>query len=175
MTSCRGKECCQRPKTSWFDFVLPFAFQYEHRVENCFSFIVTFWFWVVSDLLGRHGNHKQQRFDFLIECKLNDGTFQFHCSHNENIKFSAWIRIQADGAFLKSFSISWITHEHPWKSLYCKYLMELVWGYILWGTYCFNGAKSLAHLFSKLSHNMLFQTMWYFDKCRLRRACAASF
>ena len=26
-----------------------------------------------------------------------------------------------------------------------------------------------------MSHDMLFPTMWYFDKCRLRRACAAPF
>ena len=30
---------------------------------------------------------KPQRFDFLIECKLNEGTCQFHFSHNENIQF----------------------------------------------------------------------------------------
>ena len=35
-------------------------------------------------------NHKPQRFDFLIECKLNDGTCQFYFSHNENIQFSTF-------------------------------------------------------------------------------------
>ena len=29
--------------------------------------------------------------------------------------------------------------------------------------------------YNHLSHGMLFQTMWHFDKCRLRRACAAFF
>ena len=28
---------------------------------------------------------------------------------------------------------------------------------------------------SKMSFDMIFPAMWYFDKCRLRRACAASF
>ena len=29
--------------------------------------------------------------------------------------------------------------------------------------------------FSQMSRDMLFPTMWHFDKCKLRRACAASF
>ena len=37
---------------------------------------------VVSYLSRRHGNHKPQRFDFLYECKLNDGTCQFYFSYN---------------------------------------------------------------------------------------------
>ena len=41
---------------------------------------VTFSISVVSDLSRRHSNHKPQRFDSLIECKLNDGNSQFHFS-----------------------------------------------------------------------------------------------
>ena len=40
MTSCRRNEHCQRPKTSWFDFVFPFAFKKKHWFENFFSFIM---------------------------------------------------------------------------------------------------------------------------------------
>ena len=36
MTSCRRNERCQRPKTSCFDFVFPFAFKNKHRLENVF-------------------------------------------------------------------------------------------------------------------------------------------
>ena len=36
MTSWRPNERCQRPKTSWFDFVFPFAFKNKHRFENFF-------------------------------------------------------------------------------------------------------------------------------------------
>ena len=36
-----------------------------------------FYIWVVSELSRRHGNHKPQRFYFLIECKLNDGFVYF--------------------------------------------------------------------------------------------------
>ena len=50
-----------------------------------YGYSVTFWIWVVSELSQRHGNHKPQRFDFLIECKLSDWTCQFYFSHNENI------------------------------------------------------------------------------------------
>ena len=49
---------------------------------------VNFVICVVSKLSLRHGNHKPQRFDFLVECKLNDGTCQVHFSHTENIKIS---------------------------------------------------------------------------------------
>ena len=35
--------------------------------------------------------------------------------------------------------------------------------------YCF------LHLENHMSWDMSFPTMWHFDKCRLRRACAASF
>ena len=59
----------------------------------------------VSELSRRHGNHKPQCFDFLIECKLNDGACQFYFSHNENIHFSTQISNYAGCAFLKSFSI----------------------------------------------------------------------
>ena len=94
ITSCRRNERCQRPKTSWFDFVFPFAFKNKHQFENFFVhngrywYSVTFWIWAVSELSRRHVNHKPQRFDFLIECKKNDGTCQFYCSHNENIQFT---------------------------------------------------------------------------------------
>ena len=40
MTSCRRNERCQRPKTSWFDFVFSFAFKNKHRFENFFRFIM---------------------------------------------------------------------------------------------------------------------------------------
>ena len=40
MTSCRRNERCQRPKTSCFDFVFPFAFKNKHPLENFFSFIM---------------------------------------------------------------------------------------------------------------------------------------
>ena len=53
-----------------------------------YGYSVTFWIWVVSELSRRHGNHEPKRFDFLIECKLNDGNCQFYFSHDENIKFS---------------------------------------------------------------------------------------
>ena len=33
---------------------------------------------VVSEISRRYGNHKPQRFDSLIECKLKDGTCRFH-------------------------------------------------------------------------------------------------
>ena len=75
MTSYRRNERCQRPKTSWLDFVFHFAFKNKHQFENFFfvhngryGYSVTFWIWVVSELSRRHGNHKPQRFDFLIEC-----------------------------------------------------------------------------------------------------------
>ena len=90
MTSCRRNEHCQRPKTSWFDFVFPFAFKNKFGLKT-FSFImegklysVTFWIWVFSELTRRQGNHKPQPFDFLIECKLNVGTCQLYFSLNEN-------------------------------------------------------------------------------------------
>ena len=35
----RRNERCQSPKTS-FDFVVPFAFEKEHRFENVFAFIM---------------------------------------------------------------------------------------------------------------------------------------
>ena len=59
---------------------------FAHNGRYLYS--VTFLIRVVSEYLRRHGNHKPQRFDFLIECKLNDGTCQFYFSHNENIQFS---------------------------------------------------------------------------------------
>ena len=40
MTSYRRNERCQRPKTSWFDFVFPFAFKNKHQFENLFLFIM---------------------------------------------------------------------------------------------------------------------------------------
>ena len=40
MTSYRRNERCQRPKTSLFDFVFPFAFKNKHQFENFFSFIM---------------------------------------------------------------------------------------------------------------------------------------
>ena len=40
MISYRRNERCQRPKTSWFDFVFPFAFKNKHQFENFFSFIM---------------------------------------------------------------------------------------------------------------------------------------
>ena len=40
MTSYRRNERCPRPKTSWFDFVFPFAFKNKHQFENFFSFIM---------------------------------------------------------------------------------------------------------------------------------------
>ena len=74
-------------------FVFPFAFKNKHLLENFFSFIMEgkgtlllFEFELSQNY--RHGNHKPQSFDFLIECKLNDGTCQFYFSHNENIQFS---------------------------------------------------------------------------------------
>ena len=92
MTSYRRNERCQRPKTSWFDFVFPFAIKNKHQLENFFfvhngryGYSFTFWIWAVSEFSRRQGNHKPQRFDFLIECKLSDGTCQFYFSHNENI------------------------------------------------------------------------------------------
>ena len=95
MASCRRNERFQRPKTSWFDFVFPFAFKNIHRFENVFSFIMegigTLWlfeFGLSHNYLDVTAIIELQRFDFLIECKLNDGTCQFYFSHNENIQFS---------------------------------------------------------------------------------------
>ena len=44
MTSCRRNERCQRPKTSRFDFVFPFAFQNEHRLETFFVNYGRYWY-----------------------------------------------------------------------------------------------------------------------------------
>ena len=50
MTSYRRNERCQRPKTSWFDFVFPFAFKNKHRFEN---FFLSLWkVWVLCDFLN---------------------------------------------------------------------------------------------------------------------------
>ena len=40
MTSQRQSERCQRPKTSWFDFVFPFAFENKHQFQNFFALIM---------------------------------------------------------------------------------------------------------------------------------------
>ena len=40
MTSFWRNERCQRTKTSWFDFVIPFAFKNKYQFENFFSFIM---------------------------------------------------------------------------------------------------------------------------------------
>ena len=77
------------------DLVLSFLFENEHRFKNflrslckvlvlcdflnldCLRIIAT----PVSATISQ-----PQRFDFLIECILNDGTCQFCFSHNENIE-----------------------------------------------------------------------------------------
>ena len=41
--------------------------------------------WVVTELSRRHGNHKPQRFDFLIECKLNYESLEGPLLKKENI------------------------------------------------------------------------------------------
>ena len=115
MTSCRRNERCQKPLTSRFDFFFPFCFREETPVQKLvcahyggYWYTVTFWIRVVSELSRRHGNHKPQRFDFLNECQLNDGTCQFYFSYNEKIFFdNNEVSILAGGAFLKSFSIYW--------------------------------------------------------------------
>ena len=40
MTLCIRNELCQRPKTSFFDFVFPFTFKNEHRFESFFALIM---------------------------------------------------------------------------------------------------------------------------------------
>ena len=40
MTSPRQNELYQKPKTSWFDFVFPCAFENKHRFENFFALIM---------------------------------------------------------------------------------------------------------------------------------------
>ena len=40
MTSPRQNELYQRPKTSWFDFVLTCALENKHRFENFFALIM---------------------------------------------------------------------------------------------------------------------------------------
>ena len=37
------------------------------------------------------------------------------------------------------------------------------------------GNKAPPQLIAHMSRDMWFPTMWHFDKCRLRRACAVSF
>ena len=95
MTSHRRNKHCQRPKTSWFDFVFPFTFENKHRFKNIFALImedidILWLFWVVSELWRRQGNRKSQRFAILIECKYS---------------------MLADGTFLKFFSIISCTSE----------------------------------------------------------------
>ena len=50
MTSCRRNERCQRHKTSWFDFVIAFAFKNKHRFENFFRSLLKVW--VLCDFLN---------------------------------------------------------------------------------------------------------------------------
>ena len=62
----------------------------------------------------RYRNHTPQRFNFLIECKLNDRTCQFHFSHYENIAFRHKSSFKAGGAFLKSYSIHTSFYMRVW-------------------------------------------------------------
>ena len=62
---------------------LHFCVREQTSVEKLFCahyvrywYTVTFWSRIVSELSRRHDNHYPQRFDYLVECKLNDGTCQ---------------------------------------------------------------------------------------------------
>ena len=74
-----------------------------------------------------------------------------------------YLPMSQHGELLCSFSNN---KNELWVSLMEKAYMKVM------GGYDFPGSNSVSY---KMSSDMWFPTMWHFDKCRLRRACAASF
>ena len=81
--------------------VLNFFFAHTVRYDNS----VTFRIWVTVESLQYLDHHEPQRFDFCIECKPSNRTWQLHY-HQVNIMIiKEEINILVSGAFLKCFSI----------------------------------------------------------------------
>ena len=55
----------------------------------------------------------------------------------------------------------WVFLQYRGREMYYSHEWE----------FCF----PVVHIFTLMSRGMRFPTIWHFDKCRLRRACAASF
>ena len=81
---------------------------------------------LVSELSRRHSNHKQQRFDFLIECKLNDRTCQFYFSHmDQKVKTYFFLKV-----VMLHIKLKGMEHRAPCKHIFCPYThpRPLGWG-----------------------------------------------
>ena len=73
---------------------------------------MTFRIRVSLEYLQYLDNHEPQRFDFCIECKPTDRTWQFYYHQMKTIINNEEINILVSGAFLKCFRIYYIVHAN---------------------------------------------------------------
>ena len=71
--------------------------------------MVTFRIGVALESLQYLDNHEPQRFDFCIDCKSTDRTFQLYYNHVKIIIIYEGTNILLSGAFLKCFSIVYLS------------------------------------------------------------------
>ena len=76
---------------------------FDHNVRHGSS--VTFRIGVASESLQNLDNHEPQRFDFFIECKPTEKTWQLYYHQLKTMNIHKGTFVLVSGAFLKYFSI----------------------------------------------------------------------
>ena len=95
------------------------------------------------------------------------------CNRVPFIGFSTvYLEIRGDHWFLKT-----CPRNYEFVNEICGCHPRRISKYMLYLTQCEHivSATCTCHRIAYMSHDMLFQTMWHFDMCILRRAPAASF